>query len=119
MVKLSEVKCNFVNQLLGNAKHTHVYVYCQKCKSQFFKIFLHFRGQSYKTVYTIGRCKIKSLNCCLNDKEKCNLANMLGCCVPQVTRQVYNQIIHLNKKCSEEVFHHRNRPHLITLLNQK
>ena len=38
-------------------------------------------GQSYKTFYTLGGCKIKSLNCCLNDKEKCNPANMLGCCV--------------------------------------
>ena len=39
------------------------------------------RGQSYKTVYTLGRWKVKSLNCCLNEKEKCNPANMLGCCV--------------------------------------
>ena len=30
--------------------------------------------------YILGRCKIKSY-CCLNDLEKCNPANMLGCCV--------------------------------------
>ena len=41
------------------------------------------REQSYKTFYAFWRCKIKSLNCCLNDKEKCNPANMLGCCVLQ------------------------------------
>ena len=36
------------------------------------------RLQSYKTFYTLGLCKINSLNCCLNDKGKCNPANMLG-----------------------------------------
>ena len=30
---------------------------------------------------TLGRCKIKTLNCCLNDNKKCNPANILGCCV--------------------------------------
>ena len=36
------------------------------------------RCQSYNTFYTLGQCKIKSLNCQLNDKEK---FNMLGCSV--------------------------------------
>ena len=38
-------------------------------------------GQSYKSFYTLGWGKIKSLSCRLNDKEKFNIANMLGCCV--------------------------------------
>ena len=40
------------------------------------------RGQSDRTFYNLGRCKIKSLNCSSNDIEKCNPGNMLGCCVP-------------------------------------
>ena len=38
-------------------------------------------GQSYKTFYTSGGCKIKCLNCWFNEKEKCNRKNMLGCSV--------------------------------------
>ena len=37
-----------------------------------------YRGQSYKTFYTLGRCEIKCLNCRFNEKEKCNPINMLG-----------------------------------------
>ena len=36
------------------------------------------RGQSFKTFYTSGRCKIKCLNCRSNEKENCNPINMLG-----------------------------------------
>ena len=48
----------------------------------FMSFFLFIsRGQSYKTFYTLGRCKIKCLNCRINEKEKCNPKNMLGCSV--------------------------------------
>ena len=35
-------------------------------------------GQSYKTLYTLGRCEIKCLKCQFNEKEKCDPMNMLG-----------------------------------------
>ena len=38
-------------------------------------------GQSYNIFYTLGRCKIKCLNCRFNTYDEFNLINMLGCSV--------------------------------------
>ena len=68
--------------LLGSGKASCIYL------SKFFDqgklAFFRPGAKSFTTFYTLGRFKIKSLNCCLNDQEKCNPASMLGCCVQRL-----------------------------------
>ena len=58
----------FLNQTLGST------VKAQQVKYQNDNVC-----QSYNTFYTLGRCKIKCLNCHFNDQGKCNPFNVTPC----------------------------------------
>ena len=42
-----------------------------KRETRMVEFSLKIRGQSYKTFYTLGWCKIKCLKCCFNPEKKC------------------------------------------------
>ena len=86
----SDVKtflCGFCGKALKN----------RQCLNRFVQMSTEYRtrllciltwGQSYKTFNTLGRCQIKSLNCCLNVKEKCKSCKYVRVLCPNLSLSV-------------------------------
>ena len=81
-IKSQEIKWTSIKRRTIQGCSTMVCIDVEYCRSVWGGTsWKENRGQSYKTFYTSGGCKIKCLNCRFNEKGKCNLKNMLGCSV--------------------------------------